>query len=54
MNFGIVGKDKFGCDISSEYPLINYQFDCVNPNKAFCATNSGANAFTSACLSDNS
>lgn len=57
VNIGINGWDRLGCDIISRYPLLNYQYDCTNPQKPDCnyagvgkEKDEARNSFQSICL----
>lgn len=50
VNIGTNGFDSFSCDLTSEYPMISYQYDCEYNAIPSCQTNVGFDQFTSACL----
>jgi hypothetical protein len=51
INLGVEGRDLFGCDLTSEFLIPNYQYDCTNSHAPACSTNNNLNRFESACLS---
>ena len=46
------GRDKFGCDASSEFLVPNYQYDCTNDKAPKCETNEDLNLFQLVCLGE--
>lgn len=54
INVGVQGRDKLGCDISTEFRIPNYQYDCTNNAAPPCGSNGGLNAFHPICVGDRS
>jgi hypothetical protein len=52
LNFGIEGRDSFGCDITSRYPMPNYQYDCTTNVIPTCETNNGGNVYYPVCVGE--
>lgn len=50
INLGVEGRDLFGCGISSEFRIPNYQYDCTNQIAPQCPT--GFNSFHAICLGE--
>ena len=50
INVGINGFDQLGCEITSKYPMPNYQYDCTNPTQTPCSSNRNANQFYYQCV----
>ena len=51
---GIEGRDKFGCDLTTDFDIENYQFDCTNDHRPFCRTNNNNNYYIHACIGERS
>jgi hypothetical protein len=49
INLGIEGRDKFGCDVATEFRIPNYQYDCTSSKVPECAT-SNLNFLKGGCL----
>lgn len=49
INFGIEGRDLFGCQITRDYPMPNYQYDCTDPRVPPCDANKNMNLFNLVC-----
>lgn len=49
VNIGINGFDALGCEITTEYPMDNFQYDCTNPLAPVCLTNNQHNHFYLKC-----
>jgi hypothetical protein len=45
LNLGIHGFDNFGCDLTSNHEMPNYQFDCTDEHQPGCDTNRNNNKF---------
>lgn len=53
INIGIMGNDEFGCKFTTQYNLINNQYDCTDKKgDGACPTNQGRNRQHLFCLSD--
>jgi hypothetical protein len=52
INLGVEGRDLFGCSLTTEFLIPNYQYDCTNTYAPTCKSNQGMNSFESACLSE--
>ena len=52
INLGVEGRDFFGCQLTTAFPMANYQYDCTNGQRPTCPTNNNANYFSSSCLGD--
>lgn len=53
INIGIMGYDEFGCNLTTKYNFMNYQYDCTDKKgDGACATNQGRNRQNIFCLSD--
>jgi hypothetical protein len=45
INLGVEGRDLFGCGVSSEFLIPNYQYDCTNSIAPGCNSNQNLNRF---------
>jgi hypothetical protein len=45
LNFGVEGRDNFGCDLTTALKIPNYQYDCTNNYQPQCLTNGNHNIF---------
>ena len=46
INIGVQLEDKFGCQLTTEFPMPNYQYSCTVPNyQSKCSTNGGISYF---------
>ncbi|CAM6000585.1 unnamed protein product [Sphagnum balticum] len=52
LNFGVEGRDLFGCELTTRFQIPNYQFDCTWDSAPICQTNNHNNHFSLICLSD--
>lgn len=52
INIGINGSDNFGCQLSSDFGIPNYQYDCFNDQAPSCKTNRGLNHYENVCVGD--
>ena len=50
VNIGIAGTDNFGCQVTTEKIMPNYQYDCTNPRAPFCQGNNNNNHFNLVCV----
>ena len=46
INFGVQGRDNFGCALTSKFIMPNYQHDCTNNYQPNCDTNNKSNHFS--------
>jgi hypothetical protein len=53
VNAGIDGHDTLGCQVSTEYSIPNYQYDCTNPHVPVCEGSGPYQFFSHACIGDN-
>lgn len=49
---GISIMDDFGCDVSSNLIIPNYQYDCTVEVAPACKTNNGADTFSQVCIGE--
>lgn len=52
INLGIEARDDFGCDLTTDYPMPNYQYDCTSEKAKDCPTNYGADSFYKICVGE--
>ena len=52
VNIGINGYDALGCEITTDFSIVNYQYDCTNPTAPVCSTNNQGNRFFLKCLGE--
>jgi len=52
INLGVEGRDFFGCQLTTAFPMANYQYDCTNGQRPTCPTNNNTNYFSPSCLGD--
>ena len=50
INIGVSGYDNFGCALSTIKPMSNNQYDCTNPKRPVCESNSNRNNFHDVCI----
>lgn len=52
INLGIEARDRFGCDLTTDVPMPNYQYDCTSDKAKACPTNNGADSFNKICMGE--
>lgn len=50
VNIGIKDEDSFGCDLSSNLLIPNYQYDCTSKDPPKCFSNHRLNRFYPVCV----
>lgn len=50
INGGINAEDSFGCGLTANYHIPNYQYDCKRTDAPYCPNNGNSNSFYSICL----